>query len=282
MSKPRSLPLITNELSLRIYYHNISRDKRGAEVMSRRKVEIKMKHATYEELEKIYRETNDVRLKIRYLAMLKFMEGYTSIKVAELLNTSDSTVREWLNRYNVFGVEGLISRKPKGAECKLTDEQLKEVYVVLQKSPREYGFNKSNWTMSVLKIWIREKFRVGYAVSSLYDLVHRIGFTIQRPKKQSKNADPQKQVEFRKELEEIIDKADENTVILYEDEAIITTEPSTKSAWAPKGKQPVVVTNSSGSRQRRVIFGACNPKNGDIFYATEESGNSENFEDFLK
>ena len=63
------------------------------DIMSRRKVEINMKHATYEQIQNLYRGTNDANLKIRYLAMLKFMEGYTSLKVSELLNTSDSTLR---------------------------------------------------------------------------------------------------------------------------------------------------------------------------------------------
>ena len=105
--------------------------------MSRRKVEIKMKHASYEKMQKLYRETNDADLKIRYLAMLKFMEGYTSLKVAELMNTSDSTVRDWLNRYNTLGLDGLIRQKSKGPGCRLTDEQLEQVYQVLLDSPRD-------------------------------------------------------------------------------------------------------------------------------------------------
>lgn len=103
--------------------------------MSRRKVEINRKHASYEELKKLYRETNDAKFKIRYLAMMEFMEGKTSIAVAESLRTSDSTVREWLKRYNTFGPDGLIPQKPKGAKCKLNEEQLQEIYLVLQKSP---------------------------------------------------------------------------------------------------------------------------------------------------
>jgi len=256
--------------------------KGETDTMSRRKVEIKMKHATYEQIQKLYRESNDADLKIRYLAMLKFMEGYTSLKVAELLNVSDSTVREWLNRYNALGLDGLIPQIPKGPSCRLTDEQLAKVYQVLLESPREHGFNKSNWTMSVLKIWIKREFGVNYAAGSLYDLVHRIGYSLQRPKKQCKNADPEKQEAFKKELKELVENSDDDTVILYEDEAIITDEPTTTCKWAPIGKQPVVQTNSKGSRKRKVIFGACNPKTGEVMYSTEESGNSESFEDFLK
>ncbi len=163
-----------------------------------------MKHATYEQIQKLYRETSDADLKIRYLAMLKFMEGYTSLKVAELLNTSDSTVREWLNRYNPLGLDGLIPQKPKGPLCRLTDEQLAQVYQVLLESPREHGFNKSNWTMSVLKIWINRKFGVNYAAGSLYDLVHRIGYSVVVNKKSAIKAEKFEQVKkYRKYIKNI-------------------------------------------------------------------------------
>lgn len=132
--------------------------------------------------------------------MLKFMDGYTSLKVAELLNTSDSTVRDWLNRYNTLGLDGLVPQIHKGPGCRLTDEQLAQVYKVLLESPRKHDFNKSNWTMPLLKIWINKNLGINYASGSLYDLVHRIGFSLQRPKKQCRNADPEKQEAFKLEI----------------------------------------------------------------------------------
>jgi len=95
--------------------------------MSRRKVEINKKHASLDSIKKLYRETNDAKLKVRYLAIMLFMEEKTSLAVAKTLRTSDSTVRGWLNRYNIFGLEGLIPQKHLGAECKLSEEQLQEV-----------------------------------------------------------------------------------------------------------------------------------------------------------
>jgi len=250
--------------------------------MSRRKVEINRKHASYEDLKKLYRETDDAQLKIRYLAMMNFMKGKTSIAVAERLHTSDSTVREWLKRYNTFGPDGLIPQKPKGAECKLSEEQLQEVYLILQKSPRECGFNKSNWSMRILKLWIEKNYGVSYAVSSLYDVVHRIGLSVHRPRKKSRNSDTAKQEQYMQELKELVENSDEDTVILYEDEAVVTDEPTTTGKWAPIGEQPIIPTDSRGSRERRVIFGAVDPKSGEVLYSTEKAGNSESFESFLK
>lgn len=41
--------------------------------MSRCKVEINMKHVSYGQILNLYRAADNARLKIRYLAMLKFM-----------------------------------------------------------------------------------------------------------------------------------------------------------------------------------------------------------------
>lgn len=245
--------------------------------MSRRKVEINRKHAKYEDIERLYKEEKDGDMKLRYLAMLKFFEGYTSLDVANMLHVAGSTVREWLGRYNQYGHTGLIPQKRGGSESKLNKEQLERVSQALQHSPRENGYNKSNWSIILLKRWISREFGVSYSMSGLTELVHKLGFSLQRPKKQCKAADPKKQEQFKAELEKLLKDANENTV---EDEAVITDEPTTRGKWSLKGQQPIIPTNSRGSR--KVIYGAANPKTGEVFYAAEEAGNSDGFESFLK
>lgn len=41
-------------------------------------------------------------------------------------------------------------------------------------------------------------------------------------------------------------------------------------------------TDSLGSRERIVMFGAVNPADGEVYYSTYEAENSENFMDYLK
>jgi hypothetical protein len=63
------------------------------------------------------------------------------------------------------------------------------------------------------------------------------------------------------------------TSSLYEDEAIIAYEATTTAKWALKGNQPIVATDSIKSRERTVMFGAVNPKDGRVVCSTyrEES-----------
>lgn len=257
---------------------------KGYDAMSRKKLEINKKHCKYNKtkLENAYKTCRDAKIKIKLLALLQFWDDKTSVEIANNLHKSDSTIREWLHSFNKHGFEGLKQRTKNVSRSWLSEEQLEEIKHVLQKSPRDYGLNYSNWSMPVLAIWIKNNFNITYKPQSLYDIVHKLGFTLQRPKKQSKNFDPELKEEFKKDVQKLVNTSDENTIILYEDEAIVTSEPSTTSKWALTGKQPVVSTNSKGPRSRKIIFGAVNPNDGKIHYSTEDKANADTFKSFLK
>lgn len=238
--------------------------------MSRRRLEVTHRYFSYRKLKEIYEHTDDAAMMIKILAILETWDGLSSLEVAENIHMSDRYVRKWVHRYNEAGISGLADTRGGYFTGYLSDEQKQLVKEILQKSPMDCGFNHSNWTMPLLKLWIDKNLNVNYKTASLYDVVHNLGFTLQRPKKQSCKANPQLQEQFKEELKEIIESVDDNTVILYEDEAIITDEPTTTRKWALKGNQPIVPTESRGPRQRKVIFGAVNPSDGHVNYSTYE------------
>jgi transposase len=250
--------------------------------MSRRKLEVSHRYYSYRKLEDIYKHTNDAAMKVKLLAILQVWDGLTCSEVAKNIHKSDRYVSKWVNRYNESGLPGLKDARGGYSTGYLSDEEKQIIKEVFQKSPKDCGFNKSNWTIPMLKRWIDKNLHIIYKPSSLYDVVHNLGFTIQRPKKQNRNVDPQLQEQFKKELKDLVEETDNNTVILYEDEAIITDEPTATRKWALKGKQPVIPTDSRGPRKRKVMFGAVNPADGHVYYSTYDSGNSETFRDFLK
>lgn len=192
--------------------------------MSRRKLEVNRKHCSYEELEASYKECKDANLRTRMLAVLQIWDGKPSLEVAKDIHMAGTNVCKWVHRYNEWGIAGLIDTRHSNKKSYLSSEQKQAVVDALQKSPRECGFNKSNWTMPILKKWINKQWSINYKDSSLYGLVHKIGFTLQRPKKQSRNAKKELQEQYKEELQELFDNSDDDTVILYEDEAIITDE----------------------------------------------------------
>lgn len=122
------------------------------------------------------------------LAILQTWDGKPSIEVAKDIHMADTNVRKWVRWYNEYGIAGLIDTRHSNRTSYLSPEQRQAVKEALLKSPREYGFNKSNWNIPLLKLWISKQWGINYKASSLYDLVHKLGFTLQRPKKQSRNA----------------------------------------------------------------------------------------------
>lgn len=250
--------------------------------MSRHKVEISRRYMSSRKLLQTYKECNDSKMKIKLLALLKIYEGEPSTHVAEELKISDASVRTWLSRYNEHGLEGLNPKKRRPNPWKLSEEQKLQVKEILTKSPREAGFNRSNWTIPLLKIWIDRNLNIIYKQSSLYDVVHNLGFSLQRPRKENKQANIKDQEAFKDKLKNLIEAKDNNTVILYEDEAIITTEPTLTRKWSLIGEQPIVKTKSCGTRKRKVIYGAVNPEASEVIYSNNDKGNADNFQAFLK
>lgn len=237
---------------------------------------------SYDELKALYNECKDSNLKIKYLTVLSFWDGMTSLQVSKALKKSDSTVREYLHRFNEYGLDGL-KRKPYPCKDRILNAEQKALVLdALNKSPRESGLHKSNWTIPLLCHWLKFSLGVTFSKQGLYNFVIRNGFSKVRPKKQNKNINPEEAAKFKADLAQIIENKSDNTVILYEDEAIVTDEPTITAKWVKKGSRPIVSTDTKGSRKHKVIFGAVNPETGKVNEKTTDSGNRDNFKSFLK
>jgi transposase len=246
-----------------------------------KRLEVSFKNTSYDMLKQLYQTEKDVRMKIRLLVILYFCEGYSSMKIAKFVHQSDSTVRRYLHRYNMFGLSGLkdVPHPPK--DTILNENELNEIDKALLGSPRDIGLNYNNWTGNILAIWIEEKFNKAISLGTAYNLFHQLDYSKTRPKKMNGKVHKDTLEDFRDSLDKLLKSKDENTVILYEDEAIITSEPTTTAAWSKVGTQTIVKTNG-GTRQRTVIFGAVNSETGELNNQLSNKGNTENFKSFLK
>lgn len=246
-----------------------------------KKLEVNPKHASYDILKQLYQTERNARIRIRLLVILYFFEGYASLQVSKFVHQSDSTVRRFLHRYNTFGLQGLKDIPHPSRDTILTDDEIIEVDKALSVSPRDNGLNYSNWTGNLLTMWVKNKFNKTISLGTAYNLLHQLNFSKTRPKKMSAKVDKAILEGFRDNIDNVLESKDENTVILYEDEAIITSEPTTTAVWSKVGTQTVVKTNG-GTRKRTVIFGAVNPETGELTEQLSDKGNTENFKSFLK
>lgn len=69
-------------------------------------------------------------------------------------------------------------------------------------------------------------------------------------------------------------------LFLFEDETLVRLFPPLRAKWAPKGSQPVV--RVTGRNDRRVLFGAINPRTGHRVLMRGRSMVQAEFQEFLR
>lgn len=133
-------------------------------------------------------------------AALGYIQGKSAPQLASELDVSLSAVKKWIGWYDVQGVCGLWTRKPPGASPRLSDEQLAQLKEVIKGGSQAAGFDSGVWNGPMVQHWIETNFGVHYHKQHIPRLLHRLGFSVQRPRKllARANAEAQQQwVEVR-------------------------------------------------------------------------------------
>ena len=64
--------------------------------------------------------TNNASLKLRYLAVQKFHEGYSRAAIAKILSVSCRLINEWISKYLSGGFDALALKKATGQPSRLS------------------------------------------------------------------------------------------------------------------------------------------------------------------
>jgi transposase len=129
----------------------------------------------------------------RCKAVLDFLNGKTVIEIARQLDTGRSSVYEWLDWYNNLGTDGLRTDKPPGAAARLIPKQEAQLADIIDAGPVAAGYNTGVWTGPMIGDLIEKRFSVRYHNHHIPRLLHRLGFSVQRPRKRLAKADAEAQ-----------------------------------------------------------------------------------------
>lgn len=135
------------------------------------------------------RAAGDLATWRRAKAITDYLEGVRVIELAKQLDVGRSTVNTWLRAYETEGIEGLKTGKPPGATPRLMPEQREELKQVLTAGPQAAGFTSGVWTGPMVRQYVLQRFSVGYHNHHLPRLMHKLGFSVQRPRKRLARAD---------------------------------------------------------------------------------------------
>lgn len=226
-------------------------------------------------LEYAYKKERNAKVKIRILAIIYFyIEGFTLDQTANLLRISIGSVQEYKKKYDQGKLPGLRSMMcSSGRPPYLNNIQQEELKKVVSAG----NFLTSN---AVCK-FVEQQFNVTYSAKAMSKLLKRLGFVHKKPKTVPGKADAEKQVAFLNDvLNPILNKADENNPVYFEDAVHMQHNTQAAYGWILKGKTKEIKQNSG--RQRININGAICFHNQQFIYRNEGTINADAEVELLK
>src|SRR6266581_9791325 len=147
---------------------------------------LRLHPSTYQRLTRLSKEADRdgaYRVAKRLRAVVMNSEGYTSGELAQILQAPRSKVSEWLQRYQTDGIDGLLEGVRSGRPSELSEKQHQQLGDILDSGPVAYGLDSGIWTSPMIAWVIEEEFDIHYHPGHVRKLLHRLGFSVQRPRR---------------------------------------------------------------------------------------------------
>lgn len=209
-------------------------------------------------LKQHYRKTPGESVSQRAHAVLLSGMGKSFCEIAEVLFTSEKTVREWIKLWHVKRMASLFSGNFLNENAaKLTREQKEEIARVLHSAPSEYGIPKEFWDVSSLREYLVVHFGVVYESPQSYHFLFKVSnFSFKLPATFDIHRND-KEVEKRvKEIRKIIKPylSDPLWEVLAGDESRITWQAVIRRVWLPKGQKSILKVHRESQAQNLIGF----------------------------
>jgi transposase len=143
-------------------------------------------------LEELYRCTRNARLRTRaQMILLAAERSLTASEIAEIVRTSEETVRRWLKRYLAEGVEGLRDVPHPGAPRKVSEEYRQILVHAIRRRPRSLGLPFSLWTLHRLADYMAEQTSIRVEYETVRVHLKAAGIVLSRPQHTITSPDPE-------------------------------------------------------------------------------------------
>jgi transposase len=130
--------------------------------------------------------------------VLFVLKGNDCTQAAEFFGDAARTIQYWMHRLISDGLIGLKDKPHPGRQAQLSSSQLEQLRDEVSHSPRELGYEQNIWTGTLLSYHLAQNYAVKIGVRNCQMLFHKLGLSLQRPRRKSYEADPAKQAEFKK------------------------------------------------------------------------------------
>jgi transposase len=146
-------------------------------------------------LEAMIEREKSAKQRDRLRFVLLALRGWEALDIAEALSSNRRTVQAWVYRYRDGGIAHLTPRKARGARPLLPPEQHEAFRQRIINGPRESDEVCTLRGRDAQQI-LREEFGVVYKLSSVYELMHRLGLSCLKPRPRHEDSNPAAMKEF--------------------------------------------------------------------------------------
>ncbi len=142
--------------------------------------------------------TQDARMSRRMLAIALVMDGCSREVAAQNCGMDRQTLRDWVHRYNDFGIEGLANQaRVNGPPSRLSPEQQAAVAAWVEEGPTLERDGVVRWRCVDLRQRIATEFGVSLHERTVGKLLRKLSFRRLSVRPQHPQSDPRAQVVFR-------------------------------------------------------------------------------------
>ena len=218
-----------------------------------------------EALELQHSKERDRRVADRIKAVLLTAEGWTQKQIAQALRIRYETVQDHLNDY-----QNSKKLKPEngGSKSHLNPDQTAQLMSHLEANT----YLKSEHVCA----YVEQTFGVKFTVSGMTKWLTRNGFSYKKPKGTPAKADPEKQAEFIRYYENLLNTLPEDEPVEFADAVHPTMATKVTYGWIRKGQDKLIATTAS--RTRINLLGSINLETMDVTIASHETIDSKAME----
>jgi transposase len=127
-----------------------------------------------------------------------FVLGHSNVDVAAACGASLSGVKAWKRAWREGGEAALAARPHPGPEPRLSIENLEQLERVLLGGARKAGFDSDLWTCSRVAEVIEQRFGVSYHPDHVSRILHKLGWSCQKPERRARERDEARIEQWRK------------------------------------------------------------------------------------
>ena len=161
-------------------------------------VAITRKDMSARELRAAAAKTADAKAARRMLALALVLEGADRKTAAETCGMDRQTLRDWVHRYNVEGLEGLSNRRSPGPSPRLSPAQKAELARMVREGPDPAVDGVVRWRRVDLQRRIEDRFGVAMHERTVGKQLAALGFRRLSVRSHHPKSDPDAQETFKK------------------------------------------------------------------------------------